>query len=89
MFGKNIISRGAAEAEQALLQALFGTLSKRLHWKNYKFILLIFLHNIFFIVNICYQLPNKTRNLLFAIKLLIYVIYGETISVLSLSLLTY
>jgi hypothetical protein len=26
---------------------------------------------------ICYQLANKTRNLLFAIHLLIYIIYGD------------
>jgi hypothetical protein len=31
--------------------------------------------NIFF--NICYQFANKTRNLLFAMQLLIYIIYGD------------
>jgi hypothetical protein len=30
-----------------------------------------------FIVSICYQVANKTRNLLFAIQLLIYIIYGD------------
>jgi hypothetical protein len=33
--------------------------------------------NNFFIVDICYQLVNKTRNLLFAIQLLIYIICGD------------
>jgi hypothetical protein len=31
----------------------------------------------FFIVHICYELANKNRNLLFAIHLLIYIIYGD------------
>jgi hypothetical protein len=45
---------------------------KRHHWKNYKFILYL----PFFTADICYQLANKTRNLLFAKQLLIYIIYG-------------
>jgi hypothetical protein len=47
--------------------------SKRHYWKNYKLIIHI-VNNFFY--NICDQLANKTRNLLFAIHLLIYIIYG-------------
>jgi hypothetical protein len=48
------------------------------------------LSTIFFIVFISYQIVNKTRNLLFAIQLLIYIIYDDrTIIGLSVSLLTY
>jgi hypothetical protein len=55
------------------------------HWKNYKFILyppiskqinvLIHINNFF--NTICYQLANKTRNLLLAKQLLIYIIYDD------------
>jgi hypothetical protein len=48
--------------------------SKRHHWKNYKFILYLPTNSfsVFF-----YQFATKTRNLLFAIQLLIYIIYDD------------
>jgi hypothetical protein len=44
-------------------KALFDTGAH--YWKNYKFILYLHLHLHFY--SICYQLANKTRNLLFTI----------------------
>jgi hypothetical protein len=54
---------------------------KKRHCKNYKFILYFFqidnllMHINIYFSSICYQLANKTGNLLFAIQLFIYIIY--------------
>jgi hypothetical protein len=47
---------------------------RRLHELQTKNRYIYKLSTIFFIVFICYQIVNKTRNLLFAIQLLIYII---------------
>jgi hypothetical protein len=54
--------------------------SKRHHWKNciYHFQIDKFISTlIIFFNSICYQLTNKTRNLLFAIQLFIYISSGD------------
>jgi hypothetical protein len=54
---------------------------KRHHWKNciYHFQIHTFISTYYVTIfnSICYQLATKTRNLLFAIQLLIYIINGD------------